>query len=122
MIIGLTGLLAAGKGAISKYLRENYGAKSIRFSDPLRDILKRVYHDPTRESMAELAVYLRSQFGEDILIQTLLKDIDAAGKSIYILDGLRYPEEYEVLNQRDDFHLWAVDAEIRWKRIRPSEQ
>ncbi|MFC1663346.1 AAA family ATPase [Patescibacteria group bacterium] len=119
MIIGLTGPLAAGKGTISKYLEKNYQAQSIRFSDPLRDIINRLYHDPTRETMSSLAVFLRSQYGEDILIQTLLKDIDAKGDGLFILDGLRYPEEDEELSKRDDFELWAVDTklETRYQRI-----
>lgn len=119
MIIGLTGPLAAGKGTTATYLVEKYGAQTVKFSDPLRDILKRIYHDPTRESMSELAVYLRSKFGQDILIQTLLKDIEAKGDGIFVLDGLRYREEYDVLSQRDDFHLWALEAELetRYQRI-----
>lgn len=119
MIIGLTGSLAAGKGTTAKYLVEKYKAQTVKFSDPLRDILKRIYQDPTRESMSELAVYIRSKFGQDILIQTLLHDIEQKGEGIFVLDGLRYPQEFEVLSRRQDFHLWALDTtmETRYQRI-----
>lgn len=124
MIIGLTGPLAAGKGTTAAYLVAKYGAQTVKFSDPLRDILKRIYHDPTRESMSNLAVYLRSQFGQDILIQTLLQDITAKGEGIFVLDGLRYREEYDVLSQRSDFHLWALSTELetRYQRIIKREE
>ena len=119
MIIGLTGLLAAGKGTIAKYLVDKYQAKTLRFSDPLRDAIKRFYHEPTREYMSHLGRFVRGEFGDDILIQTLLKDAANESAPIIILDGIRYFDEYEVLSNRDDFQMWAVDTEIktRYERI-----
>jgi dephospho-CoA kinase len=119
MIIGLTGLPAAGKGTIGKYLMEKHKAKAIRFSDPLREIIKRLYIDPTRESMSHLATFLRGEFGNDVLIQTLLKDADKSKGHLFVLDGMRYPEEFEVLSKRSDFKMWGVitDFENRYNRI-----
>lgn len=118
MIIGLTGLPASGKGTTGAYLIQNYDAQAIRFSDPLRDIIHRVYHEQTRESMSHLAQFLRGEFGNDILIQTLLKDIEKSDKKLFVLDGMRYPEEYGVLAQRKDFVMWALDADFEKRYVR----
>lgn len=119
MIIGLTGLPAAGKGTVAQHLISKYGAQSIRFSDPIRDIIKRVYQEPTRESMSHTATFLRSEFGNDIFIQTLLRDIEQKKGTIFVLDGMRYPEEFEALSKRDDFKMVGVtaDFDLRYERI-----
>lgn len=119
MIIGLTGLLAAGKGTIVKYLVEKYNARQVRFSDPLRDIIHRLHQEETRENMSHLATFLRGEFGGDILVTTLLKDIEKMDGELFVLDGMRHLDEYNVLSRRDDFHMWSVDAQIktRFERI-----
>ncbi|MFA5030129.1 MAG: AAA family ATPase [Patescibacteria group bacterium] len=119
MIIGLVGPLAAGKGTITTYLTEKHGARSVKFSKPLRDIIHRVYKQETREYMSSLAQFLRAQFGNDILVRTLIQDIEHMDVSIAVFDGLRYFDEYNALKERSDFRLWAIDAdmEIRHKRI-----
>ncbi|MFH1236231.1 MAG: AAA family ATPase [Parcubacteria group bacterium] len=119
MIIGLTGPLAAGKGTIVKYLVENYQARQVRFSDPLRDIIHRLYKDQTRENMSHLATFLRSEFGGNILIDTVLEDIKKMDGSLFVLDGMRHIDEYRILSERHDFRMWAVDADMktRYERI-----
>lgn len=119
MIIGLVGLPAAGKGTIAKYLIQAHKAKSLRFSDPLRDIIHRIHREPTREGMSNLAEFLRKEYGKDILIRTLLADTEKEAAGIYVLDGMRYWDEYHVLRERDDFKLWAVDTSFdnRYERI-----
>ena len=119
MIIGLVGLPAAGKGTIGKYLLDKHHAVALRFSDPLRDIIHRVYQDPTREGMSNLAEFLRREYGNDILIQTLLLDTEKSSASLFVLDGMRYWDEYDLLRKRKDFVCWAVDTtlEHRYERI-----
>lgn len=119
MIIGLTALPAAGKGTISAYLVAHYAAKTMRFSDPLRDAIRRFYQDPTRESMSHLGTFVRNEFGNDILIRTLLQDIEQVEAPVHVLDGMRMFDEYHVLSQRKDFEMWAVDTDIkkRYQRI-----
>ncbi|MFA6909022.1 MAG: AAA family ATPase [Patescibacteria group bacterium] len=119
MIIGLTGLPAAGKGTVAKYLVDRYKAKQIRFSDPLRDIAARLYVKPTREHLSHLGVFVRSEFGVDVLEQTLLKDIEKTSHPLYVLDGVRFLDEIEALSKRPDFSLWALDTtfEKRYERI-----
>ena len=112
MIIGLVGPLATGKGTITEYLVKTHGAKAVKFSQPLRDIIHRVYKKETREDMSALAQFLRSQYGNDILVRTLIQDIEKMDVAIAVFDGIRYFDEYNALKERSDFVLWAVDADI----------
>ncbi|HCJ52846.1 MAG: hypothetical protein A2898_04965 [Candidatus Kerfeldbacteria bacterium RIFCSPLOWO2_01_FULL_48_11] len=119
MIIGLTGLPAAGKGTIVKYLVEKYQARQIRFSDPLRDMIHRVYQEQTRESMSHFGTFVRKEFGEDILVKTLLHDIEKMEGSLFVLDGMRFLNEFDTLSREAEFSMWAVDTELskRYERI-----
>ncbi|MFZ6036233.1 MAG: AAA family ATPase [Patescibacteria group bacterium] len=119
MIIGLTGPLATGKGTLTKYLVERHGAKAVKFSQPLRDMIHRLYVQETRPAMSKLAELMRSQYGNDILVKTLIKDLESMDVTIAVFDGIRYFDEYNALKERPDFQLWAVDTDldIRFQRI-----
>ncbi len=119
MIIGLVGPLATGKGTITEYLVQQHGAKAVKFSQPLRDMIHRCYVQETREAMSQLAELMRGEYGNDILVKTLIKDLESMDVSIAVFDGIRYFDEYNALKARPDFQLWAVDTdlEIRHARI-----
>lgn len=120
MIIGLTGPLATGKGTITEYLVKQHGAKSVKFSQPLRDIIHRVYKKETREDMSGLAQFLRAHYGNDILVRTLIQDLEKMDVAIAVFDGIRYFDEYNALKERQDFVLWAVDADVATRHQRIS--
>lgn len=119
MIIGLTGPLATGKGTITEYLTSTHGAKAVKFSQPLRDMIHRCYVQETREAMSQLAQLMRAAYGNDILVRTLIKDLESMDVSIAVFDGIRYFDEFNALKERPDFQLWAVDTDlpIRYERI-----
>ena len=75
IIIGLVGQIASGKGTATKYLEEKYGAGTHRFSTMLRDVLKRLYLETSRENMQSLSTFLRKQFGEDALARVIAKEV-----------------------------------------------
>ncbi|MCH7492235.1 AAA family ATPase [Patescibacteria group bacterium] len=120
MIIGLTGPLASGKGTITDYLVKHHGAQAVKFSQPLRDMINRLYVKETRESMSKLAELMRAEYGNDILVRTLIKDLEKMNVSIAVFDGIRYDDEFNALKERDDFIMWAVDTdlELRFERIK----
>lgn len=119
MIIGLVGPLATGKGTITEYLVKAHGAEAVKFSQPLRDMIHRCYVKETREAMSQLAQLMRGEYGNDILVKTLVKDLENMDVAIAVFDGIRYFDEYNALRERKDFQLWAVDTdlEIRHQRI-----
>lgn len=118
MIIGLVGPLATGKGTITSYLVEKHGAKSVKFSQPLRDMIHRCYVHETREAMAKLAQLMRGEYGNDILVRTLIKDLEKMDVPIAVFDGIRYFDEFHALKERKDFVLWAVNADIEKRHTR----
>ena len=120
MIIGLTGLLGAGKGTVTEYLSTKYGASTKKFSDPIRDILKRLYQPVTREHMQQLAKFMRSEFGVNIFAETLLQDVSSGEQKLVVLDGFRYEDEYQLFRKKEDFIFVAVEASLekRFERVK----
>lgn len=118
MIIGLTGPLATGKGTITEYLVKQHGAKAVKFSQPLRDMINRCYVKETREAMSKLAELMRGEYGNDILVRTLIQDLEKMDVPIAVFDGIRYFDEFNALKERDDFVMWAVDTDLRVRHQR----
>lgn len=119
IILGFVGELGAGKTVICNYLKSKYSANSYRFSDPLRDILNRVYLDQSRENMQNLSTILRAQFGQDLLAKIMANDAGKDGGEIVTVDGVRRFPDIEHLLKLEGFHLVYVTAEskLRYERI-----
>jgi dephospho-CoA kinase len=111
-IIGLVGRKGSGKGTVAKLLADRYGAAVFRFSDPLRDILRRLHLPIDREHLVAASEMLREHFGEDILQHTLLRDVKQTPSSLVVLDGVRRVEELPALRASGSFHLIAIDAPL----------
>jgi len=110
-VLGIVGQQAAGKGAIASYLEKAYGAKKLRFSGPLTDILRRLRIPFTRDNQIKLAETLRATFGPSVLTAALIADA-ADTDGLVTIDGLRKPGDLEELKTLPGFHLLAVAADI----------
>ncbi len=119
-VIGLSGRIGGGKGTIGEYLASEYGAEGRRFSDILRDLLLRLHIPAEREALQNMGATLRLRFGDDVLVQTLKKDLEAAKADIVMVDGVRYPNEVQMLRGFEKSLLFFVDAppKIRFERVR----
>jgi dephospho-CoA kinase len=119
-VIGLSGKIGAGKGTVSAYLNTKFGASEHRFSDVLIDILKRLHIPPERESLQKLGASLRSQLGQEVLINALEKDLSNSSSDILTVDGIRYPNEVEMLRKFDNSILIFVSApaKVRFERVK----
>jgi len=120
LVIGLSGRIGGGKGTIGEYLTSEYGAEGRRFSDILSDLLVRLHIPVERAALQNMGATLREQFGDDVLVQTLKKDLEAAKTKIVMVDGVRYPNEVEMLRGFEKSILFFVDAppKIRFERVR----
>ena len=57
-IIVTVGQIASGKGVLKDYLVNKYGAIQFRFSDIMREILRLLYLEETRENLSKISLIL----------------------------------------------------------------
>ena len=119
LIIGLTGQLAAGKTTVAKYLAEKHQGKVYGFSGPLRDIVDRLTLPQTRENMANLSSILRQQFGQDIILKAIMRDVQNDPCPFILLEGMRRYGDFQAFKEFPNFHLVAVLGEqtLRYQRL-----
>ena len=108
MIIGLTGRNGSGKGTVAEFLVQK-GFVYHSLSDVIRDAIRQLGQDVTRERMIAKGRKLREQGGSGALADIILKGLDP--KFNHIVDSVRNPGEVDVLKQRDDFFLIDVEAD-----------
>ncbi len=118
MIIGLTGSLAAGKGVVSDFLKEQ-GFVYLSLSDELREMMKEKKIALTRENMQNFGNQMREEKGTGILAKLITDKINNQKYIKTVVDGIRNPAEIVELKKLDNYFLVAVDApeEIRFKRL-----
>lgn len=119
VIIGLTGQLAAGKTTVAQYLANKYNGKVYGFSGPLRDIVDRLTLPQTRENMANLSSVLRRQFGQDIILRAIMRDVQNEPCQFILLEGMRRYGDFMAFKEFPNFHLIAVlaDQKLRHQRL-----
>lgn len=118
IIIGIAGEIASGKGVVTQYLVEKYQAKKYCMSDVLKDFLKRLHLDIVRENLSALSLCLRESFGQDILIQTLIQDIQKSESDFVIVDGIRRVAELEQLKKMENFKLIYIETDLKTRYLR----
>jgi dephospho-CoA kinase len=119
IILGLIGEIAAGKTMVTTYLKEHYGAGSARFSDSLRDILKRMYLDETRNNLQILSLALRNTFGQDIISKIIHNDVEHKKNNIIIIEGMRRFDDMACFMDDEAFKIVFIkaDEKIRYQRL-----
>lgn len=119
IIIGLTGEMASGKTTVARYLQEKYGATIYRFSDILRDTLKRLHKENERKNLQDVSTMFRSVFGEDALAKAVAEDVKSDDNKIIAVDGVRRLGDIKHLKKIEGFKLvyLETDLEICHQRI-----
>jgi len=118
IIIGLVGESGSGKDTVADYLKDTYNARLLRFSDPIKEILKMFFDKPSREDQAWIAVNFKKRFGKDIFHRAIERKITER-RDLLSLNGLRYMEDYDFLKKFEDSYLLYVTAsqKHRWERV-----
>jgi dephospho-CoA kinase len=121
--IAIIGEKAGGKDVVGKYLSEKYQAEVIASGDIFRDLLDVLEIDKTRENITNVAIAVRSAFGQNIAQEVTLKRFGRSNAKICVNNGLRKPEEFEHAKQLG-FHFWYVTApvEMRFERMKQRNQ
>lgn len=111
--------MASGKGTVAEFIKEKHQADFFTFSTPLRDILKRLHQDISRENMQNISISLRQLFGQDLLAKIIAKDVEASQTQITVIDGIRRFSDIEFLKTFPGFVLVRVvaDEKTRYERL-----
>ena len=113
IVFGLTGKNASGKGTVAEILKKkNFTYHSL--SDSLRDELKSLKKEETRENLIDIGNELIEKGGPGVLADKLIPKLNFENN--HIVDSIRNP--LEVISLRKEtllrrFFLISVDANSR---------
>ena len=113
IVFGLTGKNASGKGTVAEILKKkNFTYHSL--SDSLRDELKSLKKEETRENLIDIGNELREKGGPGVLADKLMPKLNSENN--HIVDSIRNP--LEVISLRKEtplrrFFLISIDADSR---------
>lgn len=118
IIIGITGTIGAGKGTIVDYIVEKHGFKHLSVRQFLIDIILERGLSPNRDSMVSVANELRAAHEPSYITDRLYDKALESGQNC-IIESIRTPGEIISLRKKENFYLFAVDAEPkkRYDRI-----
>lgn len=121
-VIGLIGEQASGKGTAAKFIIKRYGGDRITTSDILRRTLDSLYIPFDRGNLMTLALGLKKGFGDGVLMEAALKEVEKFDSDLVLVDGIRMPGDVEPFRDAygEDFHLIYVTADVktRYERSR----
>ena len=125
-IIGLIGEKGAGKGTVSDYLIEKYQAVHYGTSKILRRALEDLHLAVTRDNLVKLAVTLKEAYGQSVIIDSLIQDMEKNNSGIIIADGIRMHGDVEPFRKKygKNFFLVYIEADIklRYERTKLRKQ
>lgn len=123
-IIGLIGEKGSGKGAVSEYLIEKYGAKHYGTSKILRRTIEDLRLPVTRENLVKLALVLKEGYWPSVIIDSLIKDIEGNGSDVIVADGIRMHGDVEPFRKKygKNFHLIYVTADLKLRYERTKKR
>jgi len=117
IILGVTGSMGAGKGELIKLLINLYNFDYYSLSDVIRDEMRKLGIEITRENMQLFANNLRKERGSDVLAQIVSKKIVRNT----VVDSIRNPSEVHYFKKNlKNFFLIGVmaDQQKRFERIK----
>jgi len=122
--LGLVGEIAAGKDTVAAYLAKKYHGQTVSFSQPLRDILDRLYLPQSRKNMAACGIALRGIFGQDLLSRVITQEVKASRAKIVTLPNVRLESDLIYLKKEPGFVLINIDCDqkTRFKRLKKRSQ
>ena len=105
--IGLTGMMASGKGEVVKVLEE-LGYRYTSLSDIVREEAAITGRIVTRDEMQDIGNRLRSNGGPGVLGKKVREKIENLPAGSWVIDGIRNPHEVTELRKLKSFTLLAI--------------
>jgi dephospho-CoA kinase len=119
-VIGIIGEQAGGKGAAADIIRKHYGGLRLTVSSMLRRTLESLHLEPTRENLIDIALVLKKVFGDPVLMEAMVKEVELTDADLVIVDGFRMPGDPDPFRREygDSFKLIYVtaDQKLRYER------
>jgi dephospho-CoA kinase len=122
VILGFTGLMASGKGTAAAYYQQKYGATTYRFSTMLRDLLKRLHLEHSRDNLIKISEAIRHTFGEETMAKTLAGDVAEDPNKIIIVEGIRRMADIAYLSKLTNFVLVEIFADPKTRHYRITQR
>lgn len=119
IILGITGTLGAGKGAMVEYLKERYGFAHYSARDFLIQEIEKRGLPVNRDSMVLVGNDLRATYHPGFIAEELAKEAVRENHNA-VIESIRTLGEIAVLKQQPNFYLLAIDADqlLRFERIK----
>lgn len=105
--IGLTGMMASGKGEVVKLLVE-MGYRYTSLSDIVREEVAKSGRAVNRNEMQDIGNRLRTEGGPGVLGKMVREKIANLPPGKWVIDGIRNPHEVTELKKLEPFTLLAV--------------
>jgi len=117
-IICLTGTPGAGKGEISKILKEK-NIPVIVMSDVPREEVRKRGLEMNIKNLDTVALDLRKKFGRDVVAKRVAEKLKEIKSDIVCVDGFRNVEELDIIKAVGDIKIITVDAprDVRFERL-----
>ena len=98
-LVGITGTLGAGKGAVVEYLTEKFGFEHMSVRRLLIQIIEDRQMPVNRDSMTQVANALRAKSGPAVIVEKMLAEAESEGKDC-IIESIRTPAEVRIYLRR----------------------
>lgn len=122
IIIGIAGEIASGKDTVARYYVKKHGASMYRFSDILRDILKRIHLKENRKNLVDASMMLRKTFGEDIFSRAIAEEVREDDHPLVIIDGVRRVDDVKGVQNLPGFRLLFIVADPKRRHERMQQR
>jgi len=111
LYLGLTGLMASGKGEMVNVLLKN-GFVYISLSDIVREEVKKLGIEPSRAKMQDIGNSIRQHEGPGALGKRVREKIQLSSQKRWVIDGIRNPSEVSELRKLSAFFLLGIQCDI----------
>ncbi|OGF65409.1 hypothetical protein A2Z53_01795 [Candidatus Giovannonibacteria bacterium RIFCSPHIGHO2_02_42_15] len=116
--IGITGTIGSGKGTVVEFLKKK-GFKHYSARTFIQEEVKKRGLSMNLENVTKTANDIRKKFGRAHIFEELLKTAEKEGGN-FVIESLRNLGEIAALRKRENFYVFAVDANLedRYERLK----